>query len=401
MSRLEIFILIILFLLGAPLCLSTSLSELLGPGRSALPIVEEKDVQLQRFIDSGKFSNVYEATYKSKPCIVKILKPGGASYKILREIDILQRCDDLEGVIDLIGVTESTIDDVDERAHHHDGGTCVALIFESVGEQYQWLSHCKGRTLPPLPGTAAAVAAARMSSEQGETDASGSGEEGGGDQAAASASAAAAAVEPLSSEEIKYNMYKVLLALQKVHRRGIMHRDVKPRNCIVDRGNGKVKLIDFGHAEDMLGGKQYSNRVGSRSFKAPELLFNYATYDCAIDVWASGCMFCGLIFKLEPFFYSRPDPQNLGIVTAIAKVKGSDALHTWAGRYGIKLTNRLRHAIGSHPRVPLLHFRNDENRHLCSEQAVDLCERMLTIDHNDRYTVDMCLEHPYFDSVRK
>ena len=44
-----------------------------------------------------------------------------------------------------------------------------------------------------------------------------------------------------------------------------MHRDVKPRNVIIDRRNKILKLIDFGHTDYLMAGKQYSNRVSSRS----------------------------------------------------------------------------------------------------------------------------------------
>lgn len=49
-----------------------------------------------------------------------------------------------------------------------------------------------------------------------------------------------------SIEEGKDYMYQILTALQYSHSMGIIHRDVKPGNIIVDLDNRKVKLIDWG-----------------------------------------------------------------------------------------------------------------------------------------------------------
>lgn len=42
--------------------------------------------------------------------------------------------------------------------------------------------------------------------------------------------------------------------------------------------------------------------MGTRHYKAPELLLKYPYYDYSIDVWAAGCIMADLIFKNHPFF---------------------------------------------------------------------------------------------------
>lgn len=327
---------------------SSSLTDFSASG--SLPVIDSESIRLLDYIDRGRFSVVYEAEWENRICVMKILKQSSMDVlntnKIVREIDILERCDDIEGVVNLLGITKNETSP----------GRNVALIFERVGEQYQWLSH-KGR--PPTLGPEEANPS-------------------------------------LSNKEVKWFMHHLLKTLEKVHRRGIMHRDLKPRNVIIDRSTRKLKLIDFGHADIMLAGKQYSNRVSSRSFKAPELLFDYRCYDSAVDLWACGCLFAGLIFKLEPFFYARPDPLNLGIVTAVARQAGSESILTWAKKWGVRLSDKQRKAIGRHPAVPLKHFRSEENEWLCCDEAIDLCERMLVVDHSERITVEAALQHPYF-----
>lgn len=45
-------------------------------------------------------------------------------------------------------------------------------------------------------------------------------------------------------------------------------------------------------------------------------------------------------------------------------------------------------------------FVNKDNASKCNEQAIDLLERMLCYDKNDRITAREAIDHPYFDSIR-
>ncbi|KAF9621807.1 hypothetical protein IFM89_028245 [Coptis chinensis] len=55
----------------------------------------------------------------------------------------------------------------------------------------------------------------------------------------------------------------------------------------------------------------------SRYFKGPELLVDLQNYDYSLDMWSLGCMFAGMIFRKEPFFYGHDNHDQL---VKIAKV---------------------------------------------------------------------------------
>lgn len=109
----------------------------------------------------------------------------------------------------------------------------------------------------------------------------------------------------MTYEEIRYYTYQVLKAIEFAHSKGIMHRDIKPMNIIVDKSTKTLKLIDWGLSDFYLPNRDYNTRVSSRPYKSPELLINYHTYDFSMDIWSLGCMFASMIFKKEHFFLGK------------------------------------------------------------------------------------------------
>lgn len=53
----------------------------------------------------------------------------------------------------------------------------------------------------------------------------------------------------LDDQEVKYYMLELLKALDYINSKGIMHRDIKPHNIVIDHQKKKLKLIDFGLAD--------------------------------------------------------------------------------------------------------------------------------------------------------
>jgi casein kinase II subunit alpha len=121
----------------------------------------------------------------------------------------------------------------------------------------------------------------------------------------------------LNDYDIRYYMYELLKALDYSHSLGIMHRDVKPHNVMIDHEKRQLRLIDWGLAEFYHPGQEYNVRVASRYFKGPELLVDFQEYDYSLDLWSLGCMFAGMIFKKEPFFHGA---DNYDQLIRIAKV---------------------------------------------------------------------------------
>ena len=151
----------------------------------------------------------------------------------------------------------------------------------------------------------------------------------------------------LTDNDIRYYMFELLKALDFCHSQGIMHRDVKPHNVMIDHQQRKLRLIDWGLAEFYHPGREYNVRVASRYFKGPELLVDLQDYDYSLDMWSLGCMFAGMIFRREPFFHGH---DNYDQLVKIAKVLGTDDLQKYLDKYELELDSHFEGMLGRHTR---------------------------------------------------
>jgi len=102
----------------------------------------------------------------------------------------------------------------------------------------------------------------------------------------------------LPDNAIKYYASCTIDALLHLHRRNIIHRDVKPENIVIN-GEGHSVLIDFGVAKIMKSHRTYT-LCGTPSFFAPELIFQQG-YGKGVDYWAFGVLLYEMIVGESPF----------------------------------------------------------------------------------------------------
>ncbi|KAL5209761.1 hypothetical protein ABZP36_005384 [Zizania latifolia] len=197
--------------------------------------------------------------------------------------------------------------------------------------------------------------------------------------------------------DIRYYIYELLKALDYCHSQGIMHRDVKPHNIMIDHEKRQLCLIDWGLAEFYHPKMEYNARVASRCYKGPELLVDLLDYDYSLDLWSLGCMFAAMIFRVDPFFSGQ---DNYDQLVKITEVLGTEDFYSYLEKYGLQLDPQLERLVGRHNRKPWLMFVNSGNKHLASPEAIDLVDRLLRYDHQERPTAKEIMAHPYFNPVR-
>lgn len=169
---------------------------------------------------------------------------------------------------------------------------------------------------------------------------------------------------------IKKYLWELFQALDFVHDKEVIHRDLKPTNFLYDPFKGRGVLVDFGLAEKMetssssrnsntcpcvskekaavsrshtkrLNVKaaypkqdqrppRRANRAGTRGFRAPEVLFKCTNQSTKIDIWSAGIIGFSLISRRFPLFNSPDDTDalfELAIMFGIDKLQKCAELH--------------------------------------------------------------------------
>ncbi|HJT04416.1 MAG TPA: Stk1 family PASTA domain-containing Ser/Thr kinase [Pseudonocardiaceae bacterium] len=112
---------------------------------------------------------------------------------------------------------------------------------------------------------------------------------------------------PLDEQRAMETMADVCAALDFSHRNGIIHRDVKPANIMINNA-GSVKVMDFGIARALSDGQgvtQTAAVVGTAQYLSPEQARGEMV-DARSDVYAAGCVLYELIAGEPPFTGDSP-----------------------------------------------------------------------------------------------
>ncbi|KAL8436672.1 hypothetical protein ACSSS7_001497 [Eimeria intestinalis] len=106
---------------------------------------------------------------------------------------------------------------------------------------------------------------------------------------------------PFSEDQARHAMRRILLALQAMHMKGIVHRDLKTENLIIEHPSNpaSIKIIDFGLAATV-GSQEMKMRCGSPGYVAPEILQDLP-YGPKVDVFSSGVILYTLLAGFPPF----------------------------------------------------------------------------------------------------
>lgn len=117
----------------------------------------------------------------------------------------------------------------------------------------------------------------------------------------------------LSIPECQDITIQICEAMATAHERGILHRDLKPGNIIVDEESGLIKIVDFGLAgiignEQMQKLTQTGSVIGSLPYMSPEQCLGGSTQtvDHRADIYSLGCVLFEIVCGVPPFVCSTP-----------------------------------------------------------------------------------------------
>jgi serine/threonine protein kinase len=203
----------------------------------------------------------------------------------------------------------------------------------------------------------------------------------------------------LSHAHIRHIIFGLLQCVAFVHRAGIVHRDVKPDNCAIQR-DGTVVLMDFGLSA-AVADLRAGDYVVARAYRAPELLLGMH-HGTAVDAWAVGVVLLELCCGANPFAGASPSchmtnlvavagPLSLPMLAQAVAVFGERA-HSLAHVRPTVTSGRITTGtIADHVAAGVVPHDDD---------LLFVLEGLLQVDPDTRMDIASALQCPYFDSVR-
>ncbi|KAL3821196.1 hypothetical protein ACJIZ3_007101 [Penstemon smallii] len=188
-----------------------------------------------------------------------------------------------------------------------------------------------------------------------------------------------------TESQVKCYMQQLLLGLDHCHSRGVLHRDIKGSNLLIDN-NGILKIADFGLASfyDPHQNQPLTSRVVTLWYRPPELLLGATYYSTAVDLWSTGCILAEL-YAGKPIMPGRTEVEQLH---KIFKLCGSPSEEYWR-------KSKLPHATIFKPQQPYKR-RVAETFKDFPAPALALMDILLSIDPSDRGSAASALKNEFF-----
>lgn len=187
----------------------------------------------------------------------------------------------------------------------------------------------------------------------------------------------------LSELEAVEIVFQMLKALDFLHTKAILHRDVKPSNILLTE-QAQCKLIDFGLARTFDAKTDpLTKNVCTRWYRSPEILYGAQYYGTKVDIWALGCVFAELVLG-KPLFMGSSEIDQL---SKIFGVRGIPDVKTWPEVKKLPLYFEFEDCF----EVPMKKILVN-----ASPRMVSAVEHMLQLNPNRRPTACELLALPLF-----
>jgi serine/threonine protein kinase len=198
----------------------------------------------------------------------------------------------------------------------------------------------------------------------------------------------------LCDTHVQCFVHQMLLGLQYLQDHQIVHRDIKPRNLLVN-SNCQLKIADFGLARVYSPDNEnkivaMTEYVTTRWYRAPEVIVGWHRYDYAVDMWAVGTIIAELLGRV-PIFAGGDSAKQLDLI--IRTLGSPDEAF-------IALCRKPTHRkfLRQHVNVGQLTSLEEKYPH-ANPRAIALMSKLLIIDPTKRPTASEALAFPWMEPL--
>jgi len=181
---------------------------------------------------------------------------------------------------------------------------------------------------------------------------------------------------------VKNLMIQLFCGLKYIHDLGIVHRDIKMSNLLLNLKDGRLKIADFGSNKKV--SADMTPYQVTMWYRAPEILLGSKNYDTQVDLWSAGCVFAELLTGKTLF----DGHSELEQIDKIFNLLGSPTGLNWPSFDLLPLSRTLR--VPSSPSKLKQTFKS------LSEAALDLLSKLLHYEAKFRLVPKEALNHAYF-----
>lgn len=159
----------------------------------------------------------------------------------------------------------------------------------------------------------------------------------------------------LKEEECKKIFRQIVQGALSIHEAGVLHRDFKLDNILLDTEYSMIKICDFGVSKIFQSGELIKDQCGTPAYLAPEIIKNQGYQGGSVDIWSIGIVLYTMLCGTIPFKASNVLDLHKVILTGVFE-------------------------------VPLE----------LSQLAGDLLKKIIVVDPHTRYSLEEILNHPWF-----